>query len=43
MGIFLSKMALNYFEEKAVYDRLEYWVDLESEVIEGLEIKAALH
>ncbi len=42
-GHIFVKMALNYFEEKAVYDRLEYWIDLESEVIEGLEIKAALH
>ncbi len=42
-GHIFVKMALNYFDEKQVYDRLEYWVDVESEVIEGLEIKAALH
>ena len=37
------KMALNYFEEKKVYDRLHYWVKNEGEIIEGLEIRAALH
>ena len=42
-GHIFVKMALNYFDEKQVYDRLEYWVDVESEIIEGLEIKAALH
>ena len=42
-GHIFVKMALHYFEEKEVYDRLEYWVDLESEVIESLEIRAALH
>lgn len=42
-GHIFVKMALNYFEETKVYERLEYWVDVESDVIEGLEIKAALH
>jgi len=42
-GHIFVKMALNYFDEKQVYERLEYWVDVESEIIEGLEIKAALH
>ena len=37
------KMALNYFEEKKVYDRLHYWVKNEGEIITGLEIRAALH
>ena len=37
------EMALNYFEEKKVYDRLEYWVDNEGQIVEGLEIRAALH
>ena len=42
-GHIFVKMALNYFDEKQVYDRLKYWVDVESEIIENLEIKAALH
>lgn len=42
-GHIFVKMALNYFDEQQVYDRLNYWVDLESEVLEGLEIRAALH
>ena len=37
------KMALNYFPEKKVYDRLQWWVEQEGEVLEGLEIRAALH
>lgn len=36
-------MALKYFDQKNVYDRLEYWVEKESEVIKGLKIRAALH
>ena len=42
-GHIFVKMALNYFPEEDVYKRLEWWVQRESEVIEGLEIKAALH
>lgn len=42
-GHIFVKMALNYFPEDQVYERLAWWVDRESEVIEGLEIKAALH
>ena len=42
-GHIFVKMALNYFPEKQVYDRLNWWVDREGEVIEGLEIRAALH
>ncbi len=37
------KMALNYFEEKMVYDRLAWWVEREGEVLNNLEIRAALH
>lgn len=37
------KMALNYFEEKLVYDRLAWWIEREAEIIDGLEIRAALH
>ncbi len=42
-GHIFVKMALNYFPEDKVYERLAWWVERESEVIEGLEIKAALH
>jgi len=42
-GHVFVKMALNYFEEKQVYDRLAWWTEQEAEVIEGLEIRAALH
>ncbi len=37
------KMALNYFEETKVYDRLRYWVEIEGEILQGLEIRSALH
>jgi tRNA-(ms[2]io[6]A)-hydroxylase len=37
------KMALNYFAEEKVYDRLGYWADEEGKIIQGLEIRAALH
>lgn len=42
-GHIFVKMALCYFDKDKVYDRLEYWVDVESEVLDGLEIRAALH
>ena len=42
-GHIFVKMALNYFEQDRVYDRLEWWVEQEGEVIEQLEIRAALH
>lgn len=42
-GHIFVKMALQYFDKDKVYDRLAWWVEKESEVIEGLEIKAALH
>jgi len=42
-GHIFVKMALNYFEEEKVYDRLAWWVEQEAEVINGLEIRAALH
>ena len=42
-GHIFVKMALNYFPEDEVYERLAWWVERESEVIGGLEIKAALH
>jgi len=42
-GHVFVKMALNYFDQERVYDRLAWWIDREGEVIDGLEIRAALH
>lgn len=42
-GHIFVKMALEYFDKDKVYERLEYWVETESEVLDGLEIRAALH
>lgn len=42
-GHIYVKMALNYFDETQTYDRLQYWVDTEAEILSGLEIRAALH
>jgi len=42
-GHIFVKMALEYFPEKQVYDRLAWWVEKEGEIIDGLEIRAALH
>lgn len=37
------KMALHYFPEKKVYDRLAWWVVKEAEIVAGLPLRAALH
>jgi len=42
-GHIYVKMALNYFPEKKVYDRLQWWVDKEAEIVMGLPLRAALH
>jgi tRNA-(ms[2]io[6]A)-hydroxylase len=42
-GHLFVKMALNYFTEEEVYPRLKWWIERESEVIDQLEIRAALH
>jgi tRNA-(ms[2]io[6]A)-hydroxylase len=42
-GHIFVKMALNYFEKEEVYPRLEWWVEQESEIIDALEIRPALH
>ena len=42
-GHVFVKMALNYFGPDQVYTRLDWWVAQEAEVIDGLEIRAALH
>ena len=42
-GHIYVKMALNYFPEQKVYDRLHWWMEQEGQVVDGLEIRAALH
>lgn len=42
-GHIFVKMALLYFDRDQVYDRLNWWLDHEAKIIQGLEIRAALH
>ncbi len=42
-GHLFVKLALNYFPEDQVYERLRWWVEQEAEVLNALEIRAALH
>ena len=42
-GHIYVKMALHYFPEEKVYDRLEWWLDQEAEIVRDLEIRPALH
>jgi len=42
-GHIFVKMALNYFPEDQVYERLDWWMSREAEVISGLELRPALH
>jgi tRNA-(ms[2]io[6]A)-hydroxylase len=42
-GHIYVKMALSYFPENEVYPRLQWWIDTEADIIDSLEIKAALH
>lgn len=42
-GHLFVKMALHYFDEKTVYNRLAWWIDIESEIIANLPARAALH
>ena len=42
-GHIFVKMALNYFPEKQVYDRLNTWMEREAEVIQQLPLRPALH
>lgn len=42
-GNIFVKMALNYFNEKDVYTRLQEMNTMEAEVLDSLPIKAALH
>lgn len=42
-GNIFVKMALNYFEEVRVYDKLDYFLKKETEILASLEIRPALH
>ena len=42
-GHIFVKMALNYFAEEQVYNRLRWWIDREALAIEQLDIRPALH
>lgn len=42
-GHIFVKMALNYFPEQKVYDRLDWWMEREAISLNALDIKPALH
>ena len=42
-GNIFVKMALEYFPKDVVYDRLEYLMTEEAKIVEGLELRAAVH
>lgn len=42
-GHIYVKMALNYFDQKKVYPRLEWWIEKEAEVLNSLKVRPALH
>lgn len=42
-GHVFVKMALNYFPTAQVYERLDWWVEREAEIINDLTIRPALH
>lgn len=42
-GHIYVKMALHYFPEEKVYDRLSWWVEKEASIIRQLPLRAALH
>ena len=42
-GHIFVKMALMYFPEDKVYDRLHWWMDTEGKIIDALPFRAALH
>ncbi len=42
-GHIYVKMALNYFDEQKVYDRLAYWVKHEGNLIQSIPIRPRLH
>lgn len=42
-GHIYVKMALNYFDNDTVYERLAWWVGKEAEILDQLKIRSALH
>ena len=42
-GNLFVRLALIYFDEKTVYDRLQFFIDKESEVVASMELRAAFH
>jgi tRNA-(ms[2]io[6]A)-hydroxylase len=42
-GEVFIRMAINYFDESAVYKRLEEMTEVESHILNALPIKPALH
>ena len=42
-GHIYVKMALEYFPQDKVYDRLAWWMDAEGKIVDALPIRAALH
>ena len=42
-GHIFVKMALNYYPEKEVYDRLHWWMNEEGNIVDALPFRAALH
>jgi len=42
-GNIFVKMLLNYFEEKEIYDRLRFLIGKESNILQSLDLRPALH
>ncbi len=42
-GHIFVKMALNYFDEDKVFERMRSWIDVEARVVRQLKIRPALH
>jgi len=42
-GHIYVKMALEYFPEEKVYERLEWWMEEEGKIVDALPIRPALH
>jgi tRNA-(ms[2]io[6]A)-hydroxylase len=42
-GNIFVELALHYFDEKVVYNRLEELLEIEAHILESLEFRAALH
>jgi tRNA-(ms[2]io[6]A)-hydroxylase len=42
-GNVFVELALHYFDEKLIYKRMNELLEIESEILNGLEFRAALH